>query len=814
MEYVRGWWGDLRYAVRVLRKAKASTAAALAILAVGIGATSAVFTMLDRMIYEPLPVMKPGQLALVSEWMIGPSGGHAGGETFSVSAYDYLRDHNGVFSGLAAEARLVAREHHGHQRIEKPAEASLVSWNYFEVLSLRPIAGRSFVAADDRPASPRVAIAGYRFAARRFELPRDAVGQTVFLRDIPFVIAGVMPSGFYGLQKGSDPDLYIPLASGPELFAQAGFDQGFWLKLFGRLRPGVDRARSRGDLQVLWEQWLHGAPPETPKGSQIECLNGERGYAGTNDERQRSLKLLGAIVGLLLLIGCANVACLLMARGAARQQETAIRLALGSGARRIVRQALVENCLLALAGGAGALLVARWGCRLLLAAFRWQARPIDIAPDGRALGFALGISLLSAALFGLAPTLQLLRGGRQPLTRAEPVTSFFPGRVLITVEVALSLVLLAGAAVFVRSLQNLRAVPTGFVADEVSVIRLMPFADDEDAEPPVGEADTLAAALRGLPAVRSAALANFVVFNDGRVMSGVQALGSGRTSRANVLKVSAGYWQTLRIPVVAGRVLTPGEDQAAPRVAVISQGLAEDLFPGESPLGKRIGIRRPDPARKDDGFEVVGVVKDTKVWSVTKPAPRMLYLPLRLGDTNTRSVALEIRSSLDPAAIGAIVRARIHDARLPMTVESVTTLDDEVGASLADDYVRMRASGLFGALALALTAVGLYGLMAYAVARRTREIGIRTAVGARTSTIVALVLRQSVQLVGIGVAIGIPAAIVVMRALAGFVFGLPPVDWVSLAIAAALLTAAGIAAGVAPAWRAAHLDPMQALRVQ
>jgi putative ABC transport system permease protein len=357
IEYVRGWWADLRYAVRVLRKAKASTAAAMVILAVGIGAITAVFTILDRMIYEPLPVMTPAQLALVSEWIVGPDGRHNGGETFPVGAYDYLRDRNGSFSGLAAEARLLAREHHGHQRIERPAEASIVSWNYFEVLGVRPIAGRLFAATDDRSSAPRVAIAGYRFAARRYELPREAVGQAVFLRDVPFLIVGVLPPGFYGLQKGSDPDLYVPLASAPELFPDAGFEQGYWLKLFGRLRPEVNLAQSRSNLQVLWEQWLHGG--EVQKGSRIECVSGEVGYAGTSDERQRSLKLLGAIVGLLLLIGCANVACLLVARGAARQQETAIRLALGSSVGRIVRQALTENCLLALSGSVAALLVAR-----------------------------------------------------------------------------------------------------------------------------------------------------------------------------------------------------------------------------------------------------------------------------------------------------------------------------------------------------------------------------------------------------------------------------------------------------------------------
>ena len=528
-------------------------------------------------------------------------------------------------------------------------------------------------------------------------------------------------------------------------------------------------------------------------------------------------------MALLLLIGCANVACLLVARGVARQHETAIRVSLGASRARILRQSFVESCVLALAGGAGALAVSLWASRLLLIAFHWQKRPIEMAPDGRVLAFALAVSLLSAILFGLAPAAQLLRGGRIPLTGEHAavlsVVSFSSGKVLVGVEVALSLVLLAGAAVFVRSFQNLRSVPTGFVAENVSVIRLLPKTDDDALKPPLHDAMALAASVRGAAGIESTALANFVIFNDAYVMSTVRTTGDPPLIQKLIpmhqLMVAPGYWGTLRIPLLAGRSFAERDDEHAPRVAVLNQGLAERLFPHQNPLGKRILVGRAVFEHKPgDETEVVGLVKDTKIVSVAAPAPDLVYLPLLQGATNTQGVVMEVRSSMGPLALGAMVRARIRDAHLPLKVQSATALNDEIGATLADDHIRMQASSLFGGLALALIASGLYGLMAYTVAQRTREIGIRTAVGASTSGIMILVLRQSLRLVAIGIAIGIPGAVAVMRALSGIVFGLPPVDFASLGIAAALLAIAGTAASFVPAWRAAHLDPMQALRIQ
>jgi predicted permease len=820
-EYLSGWYGDLRYAIRVLWKAKTSTAAAILILAVGIGATTAVFTLLDRMIYEPLPVPKPSQLVMLTHSFMEPKGKSLGGQTFTYPGYVHLRDHQAVFSGLAAEATLSARERHAHEHIELPAGATLVSGNYFDVLGVRPFAGRALDAADDvRSAASHVAIASYRFASRRYQQPQDALGKTVYLRDIPFLIAGVMQPGFYGTQKGYDSDLYVPMGSLPELFPELQFDRGAYVRPIGRLRPDMDMVRARSDLQVLWDQLpasvrglVETGPTRTE--DQIECASGARGYAGTSSERERSLKLLGAIVALLLLIGCANVACLLVARGVARQHETAIRLSLGAGRARILRQSFVESCVLALAGGAGALLVAQWGSRLLLVAFHWQKRPIEIAPDARVLVFALIVSLLSAILFGLAPAVQLLRGGRVPLTQEHSVAPFASGKVLVSLEVGLSLILLAGAATFIRSLQNLRAVPTGFVARDVSVVRLHRNPDGDALNPPLREAMALADSLRGAPGVQSASLSNFVIFNDAYVLRTVRPLDSPKAFSMHQLVVAPGYWDVLRIPILSGRGFTGRDDERAPRVAVLNRSIAERLFPNQNPLGKHILVGGSiSPYRPGDDTEVVGIAKDTKFTSVSAPAPDLVYLPLLQAQTNSQGLVLEARSSMDPAALGAVVRARIRDAHLPLTMQSATALYDEIGVSLADDYIRMQASSIFGGLALALIASGLYGLMVYTVARRTREIGIRAAIGASTLGIMVLVLRHSFRLVAVGIVIGIPGAVAVMRALSGIVFGLPPVDFASLGIGAALLLIAGAAASFVPAWRAAHLDPMQALRVQ
>lgn len=549
LDYLRGWAGDLRYAARVLANARASTGAAILILATGIGATTAVFTLLDRLLFAPLPVSAPSELALVSHYTLAPNGTHIG-VTFNYSGYQYLRARQKVFTALAAQANINARERRAHERIDQPARALPVSDNFFDVLGVHPWAGRPLAPSDDRA---HVALAGYRFAAHRFEQPWDAVGKTVYLSDLPFTIVGVLPPGFYGTMKGWDVDLYIPLGCARDVISGIDLEKGGYLQAIGRLRRRVGLATAQSDLQVLWRQFLALGLTRDPKDDRIGCENGAAGYEGTSGERRRSLNVLGAIVVLLLLIGCANVACLLVARGAARQHETAIRLSLGAGRLRILRQSALESTLLGLGGGAAALVVAHWTGHLLLVAFNWQKRPIDLTPDARVLVFAMGVSLVSAVLFGLAPALQLLRGGRIPLGRGQAVAPFASGRVLVVVEVALSLVLVAGAAVFVRSFQNLRAVPTGFTADRVSVLRVARNTDDDSGKPPLAEGAALVETLRATTGVQAAGFSLFLPFNDAYVSTSTRKPDDPQAWPVRLVPVGRGYFETLRIPLIAGR---------------------------------------------------------------------------------------------------------------------------------------------------------------------------------------------------------------------------------------------------------------------
>ncbi len=811
-EYLAGWWRDVKYGVRALRGAGASTATAILILAIGIGANTAVFTVLDRLLFRSLPVPQPSQLVLISNSDVGESGKRAAQEAFTYDAYVYLRDHNRTFSGLAAEATLSPGEHRGRQKIDRPARARVVSGNFFEVLGRPALLGRALAPPDDmRSAASLVAVLGYRFWNRRYNRAPDVLGQAIYLQDLPFTIVGVMPEGFFGIHKGADPDLYIPAGSLPSLFSFA--TEGRWFSLFGRLRPSTTPETAQSNLQVLLDQLVKTRPvrrwAETAA-ARIEIQDGSGGTAGASGEKRRSLLLLASIVALLLVMGCANVACLLMARGSARRHETAIRLSLGAGKARVLRQSLIESCLLALAGGAAGLAVALGADRLLLVAFQWQERPINLAPDWRVLAFGLGLSLATGVVFGLAPALESLRGGRMALGQDRTVAPrFVSGKVLAVAEVALSLILVAGALVFLRSFQNLRSVPTGFSAEHVSVVELASTSDSETVNPPTHEAVALADSLRAVPDVESAALADFLTFNDGKVGYKAAVPGAPAGSRLDVivLRLDSTYFTALHIPLIAGRAFAARDDERAPRVVILAEGTARRFFPGQNAVGKTILLGGA-------ANEVVGVVKDIKFTSLAAPAPDVAFQPLLQGENHNETVKLQVRSRMAPGEVAALVRNRIREARLPMSVESVSALEDAIGASLVNDRLRMQASSLFGALALLLIAAGVYGLMAYSVVRRTREIGIRMAVGSSSGKIVRLVMAESLRLVWIGIGVGLPGAVAVMKGISTMVFGLSPVDLASLGIAALILAATGAAAAAVPAWRAAHLDPVEALRVQ
>ncbi len=812
-EYLGGWWRDVRYSFRVLRKNRASTAVALLIFAAGFGATTAVFTLLDRMIYRPLPLRDPSQLVFVSTTATAPT----------YDAYLYMRDGNQTLSGLAAAGTVRVSEGRGRERIEDPADGLAVSGNFFDTLGIAAVAGRTLASSDDgRAHAAHVAVISYRFWTRRYNRTTDAVGGTIYLGSVPFTVVGVLPREFYGLSKGRDPDVYVPLGTLRDLY---GFGETYGsatqVNPVGRLRSGVTLDEAQSNLQVLWTQFLANWEPSNPIGqrrreqflnSRIRCEDGSSGYSGAPGEAGRSLNLLAAIVTVLLLMGCANVACLLIARGAARHREIAIRLSLGASTARILRQSLLESCLLAVMGAAAGFAAAYWLQKMLLVAFEWQDRPIDLSPDWRVVAFSLGVSLLTGLLCGLVPAAQLLRGGPVPLTQERTGIRFGSGKALVVVQVALSLVMVAGAAVFLRSYQNLRSVPLGFSAEGVSVI-LLANEDPESLIGPIRPALQLAGSLRGVPGIEAATVADLAAFSGGSISYPVRLpdAPAERAERSCVLLVGPGYFAALRTRLLVGRGFTERDNERAPRVAVLGESLARRLFSSRNPIGNRVRLTDRYEA------EVIGVAEDVKYGTVKEAPPNLIYLSVFHGPPGggrSAVAAIQVRSRLSPGDIAAMVRERIRSERLAIIVHSASALADDIGASYRQDRVRMLATGIFGLLALSLITAGIYGLMAYSVARRTREIGIRMAVGSTSGLIVRLVLKESSRLVILGIIVGVPGALAVMKATSGMVFGLSPIDGVSLGVAVLILAGVGIVATIGPASRAARLDPVRALRLE
>ena len=837
VEYLVGWWRDLVYAARVLRAAKASSATAFLILAVGIGASTAVFTLLDRLLYKPLPVANPSELVRVGasfETVDGARNTTNGSLTYP--GYLFLRDNAASFAALVVEADLVAREGEPGASTSGGAEAHPVSGNFFEFLGVSSLLGRTLIPDDDTGASDwRVAMASYAFWTRRFDQSPGVVGETVNLRGVPFTIVGVLPPEFRGTSKGRNPDLYIPVAAlaelfGPDTLQSVGFRT---FRPMGRLRDGVSLTEARSETDRLWPEFVASAAfasrPDRfrpdPATARIEIENGAAGYATLGEERRTSLLLLAVIVATIALIGCINVACLLLARGTARRNEMAIRVSLGAGVARILRQSLIESCLLTTAGTIAGLVLSPSFQSIILAGLRWGDRPLDLALDGRVLAFTAGVALSTGMVCGLAPAFHLLLLGRTAMNPSpagnRTLASFTSGKALVATEVALSLVLVAGAAMFLRGFQNIRSIPLGFDAQDVSVVRIGPpgnldlFADGHRILNT--QSVSLAESLASTPGFDGVTVADTIPFNDGAVMynlwvsEGDAAFGGPPAADAGVIRADHNYLDVMAIGLIAGRWFTPRDDRSAPLVGVIGQTLARQLFGNRNPVGRRIRISA------DTAIEIVGVTADIKHRNIKQPAPNVLYLPIRQappGGALSGDTKLQVRTRMTPEQVATVVENEVGESRLQVTVGTASALEDDVGANYSDDRIRMQATLVFGVLALLLSAAGIYGLMAYAVARRRPELAVRMAIGSTAAGIVRLVLTDSLKTVALGLLIGIPAALVAMRVLARFAYQLTPTDPASLIAATTILILTGLLAAAGPAFRAARANPAETVRAE
>ena len=834
---------DLRYGIRRLRNAPGFAIVCVLTLALGIGANTAIFTLVDAVMLKSLPVKNPGELYSLGRGnnccVIG--GMQDNWDIYSYALYQQFRDHTPEFSEMAAfqggDTELSARRS-GSNGPAEPYAGEFVSGNYFSTFGIGAFAGRTITPSDDRPGAPPVAVMSYRAWQEHFGLDPTIIGAAVTMNQIPYTIAGIAPPGFFGDRVRADPpDFWLPLATEPLLSGQnsilnhAGFH---WLYIIGRMKPGARVAGIQPRVTAQLQQWI-GVQPDVSRQDrakigkqQIQVMQAAGGMAHLANDTSAGLRLLMTISGLVLLIACANIANLLLARGATTRGETAIRVALGAPRYRLLRQTLTESVLLAILGGAGGLAVAYAGTRtILLVAFRGSRFvPIDAAPSLAVLGFAFLLSLFTGVVFGLGPAWLMARSDPAEALRGAGRStrdrSSLAQRSLVVMQVALSAVLLIGAGLLTQTLRNLENQRFGFEPEGRMVVRVNPALAGYKPEQLYGLYQQLEQRLPQIPGVISASYSIYSPMRGDNWSFGIHVEGHPPDEQvgASFDRIGPHYFETLGTHLLRGRTIGLEDTPASRQVAVVNQAFAHKFFPNQDPIGKHFGMG--DPSHSGD-FEIVGVAEDTKYQDARRPAYPTFFMPfLQMSKDPKLSFMvgshyigdIELRVAGNPQNMNAAVRGTLAGIDPNLTILDLLTLNEQVARNFNQDRLIARLTELFGGLALVLACVGLYGVTAYAVAQRIGEIGIRMALGADRPRILGLVLRGALWQLGIGLAVGVPAALAGGRLLANQLYGVKSYDPAVLALAAAVLTACALLAGFVPAQRAASIDPIRALRVE
>jgi len=813
---VENFWADLRYSVRVLRKSPVFTAIVVLTLALGIGANTAIFSLIDSLLVKTLPVEKPQELVLASEGIL------------TNPLWEQIRDRQDVFSGVFAWGR--AQFNLSRGGIVQNANGMWVSGDFFRTLGLRPAAGRLLASDDDRRGCAALAVLSYGFWQSHYAAAPGAVGSTISLDGQPFQVIGVAPDGFYGMTVGSKFDVAVPIcAAGIFDGTKSRLDKRswWWLRAAGRVKPEIGMARLRSRLAALSPAIYEAAvptywDPASQANFRKRVLRPAPVATGTSDLRhdyREPLRILMAVVVLVLLIACANIAGLFMARAAARSVEMAMRQALGASRLRLIRQLIVECMLLSFAGAALGLVLARWGDTLLALSFSTVSRQVffDFELDVRVLAFTAAAAILTGLLFGVAPA---LRGSRASLTGAMQATHRVAGgrrtRLRLWIvgsQVALSLVLLVTAGLLLRSFRNLAATDLGFDADRVLIVN----ANLAIARIPESEFsptyDRIEAALRALPGVVSASRSRLTPLGNSEwntiIHSDTPHPVVGDDDLAYFNMVDSTYFETLRTPLLAGRNFSTADSAKSSPVAVINQTLALKFYPGVNPVGRT--FRAEGGGRKlDPPVEIVGIVKDAKYESVREVAYPTVFRPVAQIPEDPAG-DFELRTALPQKAMMAAIQNAVAGVNREIPIE-IHTLAAQVDESMTRERVLAALAAFFGCLALLLAMIGLYGTLSYLVTQRRTEFAIRIALGAPLQSIRNLVMRDVVVLLAGGIAAGVGLSLTTTKLLGALLFGIQPRDPATLAVGAALMAAVSVAASLFAARRATKVDPMVALR--
>jgi len=833
---------DLRYALRALLARPGFTAVAVLSLALGIGANTAIFSLWNGLLHASLPgVHDPGGLVILSNpddsgsWTGRWDGRTDGPRSWlTYGEFEQLRDHARSFTGLmASQSSLGSWQARVSGGGPEPIRGRLVSGGFFQVLGVKSAIGRLFTTDEDRADTPSVVIS-HHFWQRRFGGQPDVIGRTIAVRNLSLSIIGVAPAGFVGETIGQQPDVWIPLRMQPAVLPDRDRlhdtppEKAMWLHVFGRLAPGVTLPQADSEANAIFQAGLEafygpmsGERRREYLDQQLRLQPGGRGASAKRTEFSRSLTMLLAGVGILLLIACANLANLLLARGAARTSEIAVRLSLGASRGRLVRQLVTESLVLAVAGGVAALVVASFfhDALVRMIAESDERFAISFALDPRVLTFLLATTVGATLLFGVIPALQV--------TKTEPGAALKDharggsargqarsGRVLVSVQLALSLPLLVGAGLLARTAYNLQRADLGFPADHLLLVRV----DLRDAARDEARRDSLRRELLDrigrVPGVRAVSFSQLGVFSGGESSSTIAVEGyvprgdNDRGSRQDV--VGPRYFSTLGIPIIAGREILDSDRASSLEVTVVNEAFARQFFEKRNPIGMHVTIVEDDNSRKT--YEIVGVTANARTQRLRGDIAPRQFLSAAQPPNESNSPTFLIRTASADAPVLAAVRSTIQRLDASLAIQSAGTLADEMAPLTAQDRTTARLAVVFGSVALALAVIGLYGVLSYGVARRTREIGIRIALGAQPARVVSMVLGETAGIVAGGLVLGGTLAFAVSRLIGSRLYGVAPHDPLTLSMATLVLLAAALAAAYLPARRASRVDPITALR--